>query len=253
MDSFLETIKQYWEAAKETVISWWETGKESFLGLDTTMRILLVAGIALVLLLLLQLANGHRSKKQLKMLGSIDRKLDGLQETAQAAAAAPGEELSYEAYMEKYFFGKDEPFYEEAAIPPAAPEVKEGPIPVPVAEEPVPEPLEEIVPEPAEEVPVPAAEIPEPVREPVPEDAVSFAWTIPTENPFPDAQPNDLSAFLKEVPDEQPVTTVEEILAGAKKEDPAGTYFKPRAFDIANTGRSGRQYTITELESQIRE
>ena len=248
MDSFLETIKQYWEAAKETVLSWWESAKEFYLGLDTTMRIFLVAGIALALLLLLQLANGHRSKKQLKMLSNIDRKLDGLQETAQAAAAAPAEELSYEAYMEKYFFGKDEPFYEEAAIPPAEPEVKEEPVPVPapVAEEPVPAPVEEIIPEPAEE-------IPEPVQEPAPEDAVSFAWTIPTENPFPDAQPSDLSAFLNEVPDEQPVTTVEEILAGAEKEDPAGAYFRPRAFDIANTGRSGRQYTITELESQIRE
>ena len=165
------------------------------------------------------------------------------------------------------------PAYEPAPVPTAEPEPASEPAEAPAAgpeitpaEEPVTEPG------PAEE-PGPAWDE-EPEEEPYEEGPGSGGFRIPSENPFPDAKPSDLSRFLaaqSPAPEndrvEQGVTTVEEILSSMARDlgeiprtglenlitpdVPVGIPSNP--YDITDTGRSGKHYSLDELEAQIRE
>ena len=191
-----------------------------------------IVGLAVLILLFLlgALANAHRSRKQVRLLRAIDRKMANVLEEQQTAAAAR------EAIAQGVAALQDEP--EKAAAPTYADTVDtffaETDIEsVADAAETVEEPaVEEAIPEeqPAEEA------IPEeaPAEEPAPE--------MPAENT--EEQPAEISLeslreALLDARDSEPVMAAPEESAAA----PDGPVAR---------GRSGRLYTREELEHQIR-
>ena len=199
-----------------------------------------IVGLAVLILLFLlgALANAHRSRKQVRLLRAIDRKMANVLEEQQTAAAAR------EAIAQGVAALQDQPekaeptyadtvdtFFAETDIESVADvaETVEEPAAEAVSEE---LPAEEAIPEgqPAEEA------IPEetPAEEPAPE--------MPAENT--EEQPAEISLeslreALLDARDSEPVMAAPEESAAA----PDGPVAR---------GRSGRLYTREELEHQIR-
>ena len=200
-----------------------------------------IVGLAVLILLFLlgALANAHRSRKQVRLLRAIDRKMANVLEEQQTAAAAR------EAIAQGVAALQDEP--EKAAAPTYADTVDtffaETDIEsVADAAETVEEPAAEAV---SEELPAEEA-IPEgqPAEEAIPEEtpAEEPAPEMPAENT--EEQPAEISLeslreALLDARDSEPVMAAPEESAAA----PDGPVAR---------GRSGRLYTREELEHQIR-
>ena len=200
-----------------------------------------IVGLAVLILLFLlgALANAHRSRKQVRLLRAIDRKMANVLEEQQTAAAAR------EAIAQGVAALQDEP--EETAAPTYADTVDtffaETDIEsIADAAETVEEPAAEAV---SEELPAEEA-IPEgqPAEEAIPEET-------PAEEPAPEMPAEN----TEEQPAEISLESLREALLDARDSEPgmAASEESAAAPDgpVAR-GRSGRLYTREELEHQIR-
>ena len=191
-----------------------------------------IVGLAVLILLFLlgALANAHRSRKQVRLLRAIDRKMANVLEEQQTAAAAR------EAIAQGVAALQDEP--EKAAAPTYADTVDTF-----FAETDI-----ESVADAAETVEEPAVEEAIPEEQPAEE-------AIPEETPAEEHAPEMPAEKTEEQPAEISLESLREALLDARDSEPvmAAPEESAAAPDgpVAR-GRSGRLYTREELEHQIR-
>lgn len=201
-----------------------------------------IVGLAVLILLFLlgALANAHRSRKQIRLLRAIDRKMANVleeQQTAEASREAIAQSVAamqnQPEEAEPTYTDTVETFFAETEIEPAAP-AAEATEPIGFAVEAVPE----------EEPPVVTMPEETPAEEAIPEE-------VPSEEPVPDVPAEDLA----EVPAEISLESLREALQEARDSEPVMA--APEESAVAPEGpvargRSGHLYTREELENQIR-